>query len=84
MNPSKKKQTKKFKQPQVKLSCPFGGNPDLIDYKDYNNLRKKYTTTRGRIMPGSKTGVSARCQRKLALSIKRARFMALLPYVNYV
>ncbi len=66
-----------------KLTCPFGGNPDLIDYKDVYNLRKKFITTRGRILPASKTGVSHRCQRKLALSIKRARYLALLPYVNY-
>lgn len=77
---------KKRRKPIVrdkKLTCPFGGNPDLIDYKDVYNLRKKFITTRGRILPASKTGVSHRCQRKLSLSIKRARYLALLPYVNY-
>lgn len=82
-----KKQNKKRKTkrviPQVKLSCPFNGNPDLIDYKDTQRL-KKFVTTRGSILPTGKTGVSAKCQRKLALSIKRAKFMAMLPYANYV
>lgn len=82
MKPNKKKTTKRSR-PVVKLPCPFGNNPALIDYKDAANLRKKFTTTRGRILPASKTGVSARCQRKLSLSIKRARFMAMIPYVNY-
>ncbi len=71
------------RMPQVTLSCPFHGNPDLIDYKDTFKL-KKFVTTRGRLLPPSKTGVSAKCQRKLSLSIKRARFMAMMPYVNYV
>lgn len=75
---------RKFKKtPKLELSCPFNGNADLIDYKDVFKL-KKYITTRGRILPTSKTGVSANCQRKLSLSIKRARYMALLPYTNYV
>lgn len=74
---------KKKKIPQLNLSCPFNRNPKLIDYKDAHKLRK-FTTTRGRMQPPSKTGISPRCQRKLAKSIKRARYMAMLPYVNYV
>jgi small subunit ribosomal protein S18 len=74
---------KKKKIIQVDLPCPFNHNPKLIDYKDTFKL-KKFITTRGRILPPSKTGVSAICQRKLSVSIKRARYMALLPYVNYV
>lgn len=61
------------------LKCPFSNNPQLIDYKDVHTL-KKYITTRGRVLPSARTGVSTRCQRKLSLSIKRARYMALLPY----
>jgi small subunit ribosomal protein S18 len=83
---NKKKKQKRI-MPQVKLSCPFNNNPKKIDYKDVQTL-KKYITTRGRIMgrimPSSKTGVSARCQRKLSLSIKRARYMAMLPFAQYV
>lgn len=81
-NKSKKKNARRKPRP-VNLPCPFNGNPDLIDYKDTFKL-KKFVTTRGRILPTSKTGVSAKCQRKLALSVKRARFMAMLPYANYI
>lgn len=80
---SKKQQYKQQQQEQVQLSCPFEGDPSRIDYKDVQTL-KKYITTRGRILPPEKTGVSAKCQRKLALSIKRARQVALLPYTQYV
>lgn len=78
-----KRKSRKFEQP-ANLTCPFNGNPDLVNYKDVYNLRKKFITTRGRILPASKTGVSHRCQRKLAVAIKRARYLALLPYTNYV
>ena len=51
-----------------------------IDYKDVENL-KKFTNPNGRIMPRKRTGLTAKNQRSLAEAIKRARFMALLPYV---
>jgi len=76
---------KKYKKPIIKpiyTTCPFGKNPKNIDYKDTEKL-KKFITQRGRILSAKRTGVSAICQRKLALSIKRARHMALLPFVNY-
>lgn len=75
------KKKKPVQQP-VNLDCPFGGDPSKIDYKDVATL-KKYITTRGRILPTEKTGVSAKCQRKLALSIKRARHIALIPFTEY-
>ena len=78
----KKKQVRR-RIVQPVLSCPFDGDPKRIDYKDTQTL-KKYITTRGRILPTSKTGVSAKCQRKLSLSIKRARYIALIPYTQYV
>jgi len=76
---------KRITKPVQKLNLkdPFNNDPSRIDYKDIQTL-KKYITTRGRILPTSKTGVSAKCQRKLALSIKRARYMALLPFTQYV
>ena len=62
-------------------SCPFESNPKLvIDYKD-PKLLKQYTTERGKIVPRRITGVSAKNQRKLALNIKRARQLALLPFL---
>lgn len=51
-----------------------------IDYKDVNRLRK-FVTESGKIMPRRMSGVCASHQRELAIAIKRARIMALLPYV---
>ena len=52
-----------------------------IDYKDINRLRKKITE-RAKIMPRRMNGTCARHQRQLTTAIKRARHIALLPYVN--
>ena len=50
-----------------------------IDYKDLTRLRP-YISDRGKILPRSKTGTCAKHQRALALAIKRARHLALMPY----
>jgi len=50
-----------------------------IDYKDINTL-KNYITETGKIVPSRISGTKARYQRQLATAIKRARFLALLPY----
>ena len=50
-----------------------------IDYKDIETL-KQYITETGKIVPSRITGTKARYQRQLATAIKRARFLALLPY----
>lgn len=50
-----------------------------IDYKDLNTL-KQYVSESGKIVPSRITGTSAKYQRQLASAIKRARFLALLPY----
>lgn len=50
-----------------------------IDYKDLNTL-KQYVSESGKIVPSRITGTKARYQRQLATAIKRARFLALLPY----
>ncbi len=50
-----------------------------IDYKDMNTLRR-YLTERGKIKSSRKTGTCARHQRRLAVAVKRARHLALLPY----
>lgn len=52
----------------------------LIDYKDYERLRR-YVSDRGKIEPRRKSGVCAKHQRALSNAIKRARHLALLPYV---
>lgn len=51
-----------------------------IDYKDVE-LLKRFISANGKIIPRRVTGTSAKYQRKLAIAIKRARQMALLPYV---
>lgn len=55
-------------------------NINHIDYKDIDIL-KKFINPHGRILSTKRTGVCSKNQRKLSLAIKRARFMALIPYV---
>ena len=52
-----------------------------IDYKDLATL-KNYVTETGKIIPSRNTGTKARYQRQLAAAVKRARFLALLPYTD--
>ena len=63
-----------------KKVCRFCSQKMRIDYKDADTLRR-YTTERGKILPRRITGTCAKHQRRLALEIKRARALALLPYV---
>jgi small subunit ribosomal protein S18 len=61
-------------------SDPFeGDNAPKIDYKD-TRLLQRYVSERGKIVPARITAVGAKNQRALARAIKRARFLALLPY----
>jgi small subunit ribosomal protein S18 len=63
-------------------TCPFSGaNGMVIDYKDVRVL-SKFVSERGKMMPSRISAVSAKNQRALSLAIKRARFLALMPYVN--
>lgn len=52
-----------------------------IDYKDIG-LLKNYVTENGKIVPSRITGTNAKYQRQLSTAIKRARFLALLPYTD--
>lgn len=62
-------------------SCPFtAAGIKHIDYKDINTL-SQFITERGKIIPRRITGVSLNHQRMLTQAIKRARYMALLPFV---
>ena len=64
-----------------KKVCYFTkNNIETIDYKDVE-LLKKFISERGKILPRRVTGTSAKYQRMLTTAIKRARHMALLPYV---
>jgi small subunit ribosomal protein S18 len=53
----------------------------VIDYKD-EKLLSRFLSERGKILPRRLTGVSSRHQRQLAIAIKRARYLALLPYIK--
>ena len=62
-------------------SCPFSGpHAPKIDYKDTKML-SRFLSERGKIVPSRITAVSIKKQRELARAIKRARHLALLPYV---
>ena len=58
--------------------CP---EDSYFDYKDVATLRRYTTPERGKILPRRQTHLCAKCQRRLAVAIKRARELALLPYV---
>lgn len=64
-----------------KRVCTFcAEKTNTIDYKDANKL-KKYVSERGKILPRRVTGNCAKHQRKVTTAIKRARHIAILPYV---
>ncbi|HYE96178.1 MAG TPA: 30S ribosomal protein S18 [Rubricoccaceae bacterium] len=66
---------------RIKQQCPFvKAGVEYIDYKDVETL-KRYLNDQGKLFPRRLTGVSAKFQRQLTLAVKRARLVALLPYV---
>ncbi|MCL5030993.1 MAG: 30S ribosomal protein S18 [Bacteroidetes bacterium] len=70
------------KEVKTKKVCRFTENKvTYIDYKDVK-LLQKYVTEQGKIIPKRITGTSSKYQRQLSIAIKRARHMALLPYVS--
>lgn len=71
---------KKFRKRSKKKVCMFClDKAKAIDYKDVATLRK-FVTEKGKIVPRRQTGVCSKHQRELALEIKRARIVALLPF----
>lgn len=62
----------------TKDGCP---RPAFVDYKDVQGL-KKLCTAQGRLLNRKRSGLCAAFQRAVAIAVKRARFMALLPYVG--
>ncbi len=66
--------------PRRKVCAFCVGKAKAIDYKDTAKLQS-YISDRGKIQPRRRTGVCAKHQRSLAVAIKRARYIALLPYV---
>lgn len=74
--------SKKVRRAHKKKVCLFCTEKNaVIDYKDVNRL-KKFITEKGKIIPRRASGVCAEHQRDLSVAIKRARYMALLPYVG--
>ena len=64
-----------------KKVCVFCGKDNVIDYKDVNKL-KRYISERGKILPRRITGNCAKHQRALTVAIKKARHIAIMPYVT--
>ncbi len=72
--------TKKFRRAPKKKVCAFCVEKvEEIDYKDIAKLRR-FITEKGKIIPRRASGVCAEHQRQLAIAIKRARAIALLPF----
>ena len=64
--------------------CPFKEDPALINKINYkeNKFLRKFITEQGKIIPAHVTGVSAKYQRRITKEIKKARILALLPFVE--
>ena len=78
----KKKGEKREKRPMRKKKCKFClDRVTYIDYKDERRVRR-FMTDRGKITPRRITGTCAKHQRMLAAAVKRARLIALVPYVR--
>lgn len=77
----KVERTPRARRPKRK-SCAFCVDKvDYIDYKDVAKLRR-YVTERAKILPRRISGCCAKHQRQLTVAIKRARYIALLPYTS--
>jgi small subunit ribosomal protein S18 len=76
---------RKSRAPQTKSRFPDRGKDDwkgpLVDYKEVELLRK-FLTASSKVMSRKRAGTNAREQRALSLAIKRARFLALLPFTG--
>ncbi|KPJ85742.1 30S ribosomal protein S18 [Parcubacteria bacterium SG8_24] len=72
---------RKKRNENVKRYCHFCvHNVEVIDYKDWSLLRR-FTSSYGKIVPRRRSGVCAKHQKVVAAAIKRARIVALLPFV---
>ena len=69
-----------FSRPKAKIVRVSASGKAYIDYKDTESLRKMISAN-GKILSRKRTGATAMEQRMLAQAVKRARYMALLPYV---
>lgn len=74
-------QFNRFAGPKPKITKASASGVDYVDYKDIENLRRLMSPN-GKILGRKRIGASATEQRMLSQAIKRARFMALLPYTS--
>ncbi len=82
-NRERREQREKFQtylRPKVKIARTSASGKVYIDYKDTESLRKTISGN-GKILSRKRTGATAMEQRMISRAIKRARYMALLPYV---
>lgn len=77
----KKEQFQTFNRPKVKIKRTSASGKAYIDYKDTESL-KRMMSGNGKILGRKRTGATAMEQRMIARAVKRARYMALLPYVT--
>ncbi len=81
MSEDRQKRPMRARRPRRKVCAFCAEKATSIDYKDASKLRR-FLTERGKISPRRASGTCAKHQRQLAVAIKRARVMALLPYVS--
>jgi len=80
---AKKKAPKRIKKQVAPKNCPFckdGTNPNFLDAQQLG----KYVTERGKIMGAARTGLCSLHQRRVTTAVKRARLLAILPFVQRV
>lgn len=77
----KKEQFQQFSRPKLKVARTSASGKTYIDYKDTESL-KKMMSGNGKMLTRKRTGATAMEQRMVARAVKRARYMALLPYVT--
>ena len=70
------------RRPRRKVCAFCAEKAQFIDYKDAAGKLRRYVTERGKILPRRISGTCARHQRSLAVAIKRARELAMLPYTS--
>jgi len=84
---AKKKDNKKrrriIKEEAVPVNCPFCKSKTSPDYK-YVETLSKYISDRAKVLGKARTGICAKHQRKISVAVKRARHLALLPYVPQI
>jgi small subunit ribosomal protein S18 len=78
----RKKRVKRAKRVEAPKACRFEKEGTFeVDYRDINTL-SRYVSSQGKIAPRKRNGTTAFYQRQVTLAVKRARYLALLPYVG--